>query len=107
MRSPLTRVMPPLSMATSVPVPMAMPTLACASAGASLMPSPAMATTLPCACSLRMTSSFPSGRTSASNSVDAELLGNLRCTVSVIAGEHDDAEALTLSVRAERRERMV
>ncbi len=34
-------------MATSVPVPIAMPTSACASAGASLMPSPAIATTRP------------------------------------------------------------
>ena len=46
-RSPFTRVMPALSMATSVPVPIAMPTSARASAGASLMPSPAIATTWP------------------------------------------------------------
>ena len=32
------------------------------------MPSPAMATTLPCPCSLRMISNFLSGNTSASNS---------------------------------------
>ena len=38
-------------MATSVPVPMAMPRSAWASAGASLMPSPTIATTWPCACS--------------------------------------------------------
>jgi hypothetical protein len=43
-RSPFTSVMPALSIATSAPVPMAMPTSAAASAGASLMPSPAMAT---------------------------------------------------------------
>ena len=43
-RSPFTSVTPALSMATSVPVPMAMPTAAWASAGASLMPSPAIAT---------------------------------------------------------------
>ena len=36
--------MPALSMATSVPVPIAMPTSAAASAGASLIPSPAIAT---------------------------------------------------------------
>src|SRR2546427_3633876 len=41
-RSPLTRVTPALFIATSVPVPMAMPTSAFAKAGASLMPSPAM-----------------------------------------------------------------
>ena len=50
--------MPALSIATSVPVPIAMPTSACASAGASLMPSPAMATTRPSACSRRTTSRF-------------------------------------------------
>src|SRR6266571_3669519 len=43
-RSPLTSVIPALSMATSVPVPIAMPTSAAAKAGASLIPSPAMAT---------------------------------------------------------------
>ena len=47
-RSPLTSVTPALSIATSVPVPIAIPTSACASAGASLMPSPAIATTRPC-----------------------------------------------------------
>ena len=50
-RSPFTSVTPALSIATSVPVPIAMPTSACASAGASLMPSPAIATTRPSACS--------------------------------------------------------
>jgi len=43
-KSPLTSVTPALSIATSVPVPMAIPTWACANAGASLIPSPAMAT---------------------------------------------------------------
>ena len=46
-RSPFTSVTPALSIATSVPVPIAMPTSACASAGASLMPSPAIATMRP------------------------------------------------------------
>jgi hypothetical protein len=48
-RSPLSRVTPALSIATSVPVPMAIPTSAAASAGASLTPSPAIATTRPSA----------------------------------------------------------
>ena len=48
-RSPLTSVTWALDMATSVPVPMAMPTSAAASAGASLMPSPAIATRRPSA----------------------------------------------------------
>ncbi len=47
MRSPFRRVTPALSMATSVPEPIARPTSAAASAGASLTPSPAMATTRP------------------------------------------------------------
>src|SRR5574341_1320680 len=46
-RSPRISVMSDASMATSVPVPMAMPTSAWARAGASLMPSPAMATLRP------------------------------------------------------------
>ena len=46
-RSPLTSVTWALFMATSVPVPIATPTSAFASAGASLMPSPAIATTRP------------------------------------------------------------
>jgi hypothetical protein len=39
-RSPRINVISAASMATSVPVPIAMPMSACASAGASLMPSP-------------------------------------------------------------------
>ena len=39
------------SMATSVPVPMAMPTSACARAGESFTPSPTMATLFPWFCS--------------------------------------------------------
>src|SRR4029453_7248809 len=46
-RSPFTSVIPALSMATSVPVPIAIPTSAAASAGASLIPSPAIATIAP------------------------------------------------------------
>src|SRR5262245_41028815 len=44
-RSPLTRVIPALCIATSVPLPMAIPTSAWARAGASFTPSPAIATT--------------------------------------------------------------
>ncbi len=57
-RSPFTSVTAALSMATSVPVPMAMPTWACASAGASFTPSPAIATTRPAACSSFTTAAF-------------------------------------------------
>ncbi len=52
-------------MATSVPVPMAMPMSAWASAGASLMPSPTIATTLPAACSRLTSWALRSGSTSA------------------------------------------
>src|SRR5712691_6757834 len=68
-RSPLSSVTPALSMATSVPVPIAMPTSAAASAGASLTPSPAMATTRPSRRSCSTTALFWSGSTSASTSV--------------------------------------
>ena len=46
-RSPPIRVTSEAAMATSVPVPMAMPRSAWARAGASLIPSPTMATVLP------------------------------------------------------------
>ena len=48
-KEPPTSVTSAASIATSVPVPMAMPTSACASAGASLMPSPTIATVFPSA----------------------------------------------------------
>ena len=67
-RSPFSSVMPALSIATSVPVPMAMPTSAAASAGASLTPSPAMATTRPSRRSFSTTALLLSGSTSASTS---------------------------------------
>ena len=54
-------------MATSVPAPMATPMSARVRAGASLMPSPTIAV-LPCALSLRISSSLPSGRTPAMTS---------------------------------------
>ena len=65
-RSPFTRVMPALCMATSVPVPMAIPTSASLRAGASLMPSPAIATCLPPARSIFTWATFPAGSISAS-----------------------------------------
>ena len=53
------------SMAMSVPAPMAMPTSARARAGASLMPSPTIATFLPSACKARTCASLSCGNTSA------------------------------------------
>ena len=67
-RSPRTRTTPALCMATSVPAPIAIPTFADASAGASLIPSPVMATDMPCARRRRTISTFCSGRTSDSTS---------------------------------------
>ena len=51
----------PASLAAMVPVFIATPTSACASAGASLVPSPVIATSRPAACSLRMYSSLSLG----------------------------------------------
>src|SRR5438034_330012 len=56
---------PPASIATSVPLPRAIPTSACARAGASLIPSPTIATTLPWPCNSLIFSTFWPGRTSA------------------------------------------
>ncbi len=51
----------PASRAAMVPVFIATPTSAWASAGASLVPSPHIATSLPCACSSRISFSLVSG----------------------------------------------
>ena len=99
-RSPLTSVTPALSIATSVPVPMAMPTSAAARAGASLMPSPAIATTRPSLCSRFTTALFCSGSTSASTSSMPSCRATASAVRAVVAGEHDDAHAL----RAQRRD---
>ncbi len=55
------------SFAAFVPEFIATPTLACASAGASFVPSPVIATTLPSRCAFRITSSLSSGLLSAMN----------------------------------------
>ena len=65
-----------------------------ASAGASLTPSPAMATTRPSACSRLTTRAFCSGRTSASTSSMPELARHRLGGGAAVAGEHDDAQAL-------------
>ncbi len=63
-----TSTMSAVSTATSVPAPMAMPTSAWASAGASLTPSPVMATTSPRAWTSLTLRAFSWGRTSANTS---------------------------------------
>ncbi|KAG1421257.1 hypothetical protein G6F57_023599 [Rhizopus arrhizus] len=55
----------PASFAACVPEFIARPMSACASAGASLVPSPTIATRRPPACSWRMRASVSSGRASA------------------------------------------
>ena len=62
---PRIKVISALSMATSVPVPMANPTLAPASAGASFIPSPTMPTTSPRSCSSVTLVTLSCGNTSA------------------------------------------
>ena len=72
----------PASRAACVPVFMATPTSACASAGASLVPSPHMATSLPFDCSSRISRSLSSGvawarksSTPASAAIAAAVIG--------------------------------
>ena len=80
---------------------MAMPTSAAASAGASLIPSPAIATRRPFACAARSTfACFWSGRTSAIDFVDARARRATASAVrAVVAGQHDDADALAREAR--------
>ena len=70
-------------MATSVPVPMARPRSAWASAGASLTPSPTIATTRPSACRRRTTSTLSAGRTSAMTSSMPTSAATARAVVSL------------------------
>ena len=93
-RSPRTSVRSLASMATSVPVPMASPRSAWASAAASLTPSPTIATT-PSSCSRRTTSTLSSGSTSAIDVVggDADLGGDRDGGPPVVAGEQHRAQA--------------
>src|SRR6266508_1592436 len=65
-RPPPSRVRSLASMATSVPLPMAIPRAAWTSAGASLTPSPTIATVLPWACRRAISPTLSAGMTSAS-----------------------------------------
>ena len=67
--SPRIRVMSDASIATSAPVPIAMPTSAWARAGASLIPSPTIATSLPRLWSSIIFATFWSGKTSTRTSL--------------------------------------
>ena len=81
-------------MATSVPVPMAMPTSAAARAGASLTPSPAMATTRPSACRAGDDVALVVGQHLGLDPVDAQAAGDGLGGDPVVAGEHDDLDAV-------------
>ena len=97
-----------LDMATSVPVPIALPTSAAASAGASLMPSPAMATLRPLAFSRSTSFALSWGRTSPCTTCQEHLAGSpdasgtcTACRRSV--GDVDDVRLQ--EVRRARRDR--
>ena len=101
-RSPRTRVRSAASMATSVPVPMARPRSAWASAAASLTPSPTIATTRPSACSRSTTSTLSGGQHLGDHLVDADLGGDRRGDGRVVAGEQHRAQP----ERAQPRDRL-
>ena len=75
------------SIATSVPVPIARPRSAWASAGASLTPSPTIATTRPSSCSRRMTSALPAGQDVGDDLVDPDLGRDRAGGRGVVAGQ--------------------
>ena len=62
-KSPEISVISEAAIATSVPVPIAIPTSAWARAGASLIPSPTIATIFPSDCNAWILAAFCSGRT--------------------------------------------
>ena len=62
-----------VSMATSVPAPIAIPMSACARAGASLTPSPTIATRRPACCSSTTLAALSSGQDLVDDLVDAQL----------------------------------
>ena len=83
----------PASLAACVPVFIATPTSACASAGASLVPSPVIATSLPLACSSLISRIFASGVASREEIVDAGFAGDRRRGARIVAGDHHRANA--------------
>src|SRR5206468_4122126 len=111
------------SIATSVPVPIASPRSACARAGASLTPSPTIATTAPVSWSRATTAALSAGRTSAITSSIPTSAATARAVSSLSpvrstgrSPTHDervpldhacDAEALVVGERLDGRERIV
>ncbi len=98
-RSPLINVTGAAAMATSVPVPIAMPTSACARAGASLMPSPTMATIFEIRESefgrlqLLDLGGFSLRQNFRQNHIDTHLFGDRFGGLAVIAGDHGHLQA--------------
>ena len=82
-------------MATSVPVPIAMPRSAWASAAASLTPSPTIATRRPSPCRSATAATLSAGSTSAitSGGVDADLGGDRGGGGRVVTGEQHGPQA--------------
>ena len=83
----------PASRAAWVPVFMVTPTSACASAGASLVPSPVIAIRRPPACSLADQLELLLRRRLGEEVVDARLVGDLGRGEAVVAGDHHRADA--------------
>ena len=83
----------PASFAACVPVFMATPTSACASAGASLVPSPVIATSRPPACSRLISAILSSGLASARKSSTPASCGDRRGGERIVAGDHHGADA--------------
>ena len=81
------------SLAADVPLFIASPTSDWASAGASFVPSPVIATRWPSACSLRMNAILCLGRRLGDEVVDAGLAGDRRRGARVVAGDHDRPDA--------------
>ena len=97
-QSPLTSVTAALSIATSVPVPMAIPTSAAARAGASLMPSPAMATRRPTFRKLGDLRLFLVRKDLGTHLIDANSARDSFGGPTVVAGHHDDVDSRSLQL---------
>ena len=82
----------PASLAACVPLFIATPTSAWASAGASLVPSPVIATSRPAACSSRISSSFSSGVASREEVVHAGFRRDGGGRDGVVARNHHRAD---------------
>ena len=93
----------PASLAAWVPVFIATPTSAWASAGASLVPSPVIATRLPPACSRLISAILSSGVASARKSSTPASCGDRGAVERVVAGDHHRADAHGAAARRTAR----